>query len=97
MTQIPIITYYDPRKPIISSADASSYRLRDAIFQAENKTLRIIAYVFRTLNQIERNYAQIEKQRLVSVWACERFDITGLDQFHLLTDHKQILEAQGEL
>ena len=63
---------------------------RGAFFQEENKSLRVIAYVSRTLTQTERNYTQIEKECLTSVRACERFDqyITGLDQFCLLKDHK---------
>ena len=74
LTQTPILTYYDPSKPIIISAGASSYGLGGGIFQEENKTLRVIAYASRTLTQIERNYTQLEKECLASVWVCERFD-----------------------
>ena len=49
LTQTPILTYYDPSKPIIISVDASSYGLGGAIFQEENKTLRVIVYASHTL------------------------------------------------
>ena len=42
LTQAPILIYYDPSKPIIISADVSSYGLEGAIFQEENKTLKVI-------------------------------------------------------
>ena len=74
LTQTPILTYYDPSKSIMVSADANSYRLEGVIFQEENKTLRVIVYASRTLTQTERNYAQIEKECLASVLACEKFD-----------------------
>ena len=52
----------------------SSYRLGGTIFQEENKTLRVTVYASRTLTQTERNYTQIEKECLASVWVCERSD-----------------------
>ena len=93
LIQTPILTYYDPSKPIVISAVAISNGLGGAIFQEENKPLRVLVYAFRTLAQTERNYAQIEKECLANVWACERFDryITELDQFRLLTDHKPLV------
>ncbi|CAB4004084.1 Hypothetical predicted protein [Paramuricea clavata] len=50
-----------------------------------------VYYASRTLSEIEKRYAVIEKKALAATWAGERFSdyITGL-QFTLETDHKPL-------
>lgn len=87
ITQMPILATFDPSAPITIQTDSSKDGLGSVILQNGLP----IAYASRTLSKSEQKWAQIEKELLAIVFACERFHhfLYGRD-FKVESDHKPL-------
>ncbi|CAG7661676.1 unnamed protein product [Allacma fusca] len=88
-----MLAHFHTGNSTIVSSDSSSYGLGAVLRQlGDDGNLHPVAYASRTLYKAERGYAQIEKEALAMVWACERCEyfILGLP-FKVETDHKPLL------
>ena len=69
LSSAPVLNYFDPSKTsTIRQADASQYGVGACLLQQGN----LVAYASRGLSPNESNYAQIEKELLAIVFACEK-------------------------
>ena len=84
----PVLAYYDVTKHVTIQCDASQTGLGASLLQDGHP----IAYSSRALTATERNYAQIEKELLAIVYACEKFDqyIFGKSDVVVESDHKPL-------
>ena len=91
MTSAKALAYFrgDCKTRIV--ADAGPDGLGAVLLQFQEGEWRAVSYASRNLTEVERRYAQTEKEALALVWACERFNlyVYGRD-FELETDHKPL-------
>ena len=74
ITNSPVLKYFDPKLPIKVSSDASKSGLGATLEQKHGENWFPVAFASRSMNPAETNYAQIEKEILSIVFACERFN-----------------------
>lgn len=85
----PVLQYFDMRKSIVMSVDASKTGLGACLLQ-DNLP---VCYASKTLNSAEQKYAQIEKELYAVLFACEKFYvyIHGRSDIVIETDHKPLI------
>ena len=82
-----LLRYYDRTKPVTVQADASQRGL-GACLVHEGKP---IAFASKSLTDTETRYANIERELLAIVFACQRFNTYVLGrQFTVESDHKPL-------
>ena len=86
------LALYNPNAPTKVSADASSFGLGAVLLQKNANDWEPVAFASRSMTEVERRYAQIEKEALAATWACEKFTdyILGA-KFIIETDHKPLV------
>ena len=87
------LSFFDPARPAVISADASSYGLGATLLQRQGDDMVPIAYASKSLNDTQQRYAQIEKELLAVTWACEHFAqyLLGGQPVTVQTDHKPLV------
>ena len=88
LTSTLVLQYYDVKKPVCTQCDASHGGLGAGVLQDGLPGV----YASRALTATERNFAQIEKELLAIVFACEKFDqhLYGREKVHVQSDHKPL-------
>ena len=88
LSMTPALSYYDVMKPVVIQCDASDSGLGAALLQNGLP----VAYSSRALTSAETTYAQVEKELLAIVFACEKFDqyVYGRDKVHVQSGHKPL-------
>ena len=81
------LRYYDRRKPVTVQVDASQRGLGACLLQDGQP----IAYASKSLTDTETRYANIERELLAIVFACQRFNTYVLGRpFTVESDHKPL-------
>lgn len=88
VTSTPVLRYYNLDEEVTLQCDASQSGLGAALLQAGQP----VAYASRALTPTEERYAQIEKELLAVVFACQRFDayVYGRANVNVESDHKPL-------
>ncbi len=66
-----LLKYYNVTKPVTLSVDFIIYGLGACLMQDSKP----VSYASRSLNQAEKNYAQIEKELLAIVFRCKKYHL----------------------
>ncbi|PFX15885.1 Retrovirus-related Pol polyprotein from transposon 17.6 [Stylophora pistillata] len=88
VTRTPVLRYYNLKDEVTLQCDASQSGLGAALMQNRQP----VAYAPRALTPAETRYAQIEKELLAIVFACDCFDVYvyGRDLVNVETNHKSL-------
>uniref|UniRef100_A0A671SIQ6 Reverse transcriptase/retrotransposon-derived protein RNase H-like domain-containing protein n=1 Tax=Sinocyclocheilus anshuiensis TaxID=1608454 RepID=A0A671SIQ6_9TELE len=88
LTSPPVLQYFDVHQPGVLSADASQHGL-GAVCLQNNKP---VVFASRALTETESRYAQIEKELLALVYACQKFhDYIYGRPVTVETDHQPLI------
>ena len=89
ITKAPVLKFYNVTNEATIQCNASEKILGGTLQQKSQP----VAFASCSLTQTEQNYAQIEKEYLAIVFACERFNqyIHGRQQTTIYTDHRPLM------
>nr|KAG5695889.1 hypothetical protein BaRGS_017327 [Batillaria attramentaria] len=92
-----VLVHFDPDKPVGLACDASNVGIGAVLFHRyPDGSERPIASVPKTLAAAERNYSQIHKEALATIYGLRKFyQYLYGRQFILVTDHKPLTALFG--
>lgn len=87
LTSSPVLQFFDVKKDITLQVDASQSGISACLLQEGHP----VTYASRSLTSAEQHYAQIEKELLAIVYACERYNqfVYG-KEIMVQSDHKPL-------
>ena len=92
LTKPAVLALYNPQAETKVSADVSSFGLGAILLQLNDRSWKPVTYASRWLMDMEKQYAQIEKEALATTWACEKFSTYILGSpFLVESDHKPLV------
>jgi RNase H-like domain found in reverse transcriptase/Reverse transcriptase (RNA-dependent DNA polymerase)/Integrase zinc binding domain/Integrase core domain len=93
LTHSPVMSSFDPQRPIVITTDASAYALGAQLSQVDSEgNEKPVAYASRRLIPAERNYSTFERELLAVLWALEHFHVYALlNPVIIYTDHKPLV------
>ena len=92
LTSSKCLAHFDPTKPLVVTADSSSYGVGAVLSLKVDGKDRPICFASRTLSKVERNYSQTEKEALAIVFALRKFHFYLYGRrFTVVTDHRPLL------
>ena len=87
LTSAPVLRYFNPLEDVTARADASDFGPWAVLLQCGH----VVAYASRSMSQTEKQYAQIEKELLGSLFALEKFHQYVYGRLvSVQTDHKPL-------
>ena len=77
LSKHPVLQCYAESKTLSGSTDASTYGIGAVLLQETDGEWMPVAYASSSMEAAGRNYADVEKEQLGVVFACERFHTYG--------------------
>ena len=94
LTSPPVLTYFNPKLPIMLQTDASRLNgLGFVLLQKHRDGWRLVKCGSRFLSETESRYATIEQEMLAVTWATKKCDIylRGAQHYDVITDHRPLV------